>query len=270
MRLKASIEIDQLPIIYRHRFMSLIKAALEREDVEYMRNLYPEDSEKRILKPFCFNVALPEHYSQERKPFPLGPDVSTTDTVFMIPKTSYITLEISSYDNVFFEKVCSGLLNLRMFQVPYDYNGHSTMVIKDVKVVKPPRITTSSVRMSVKSIAVIPMNKWYGMDGMVPDRTNLMAFEHKLNELQDAILMEIRGVGLYKRLNFLPYRISERRAKHTMRGYRHGVNPCRIISGFAGTFTLEGHPDDLDAIYLRGLGTRTGQGFGMLNLLEST
>jgi CRISPR-associated endoribonuclease Cas6 len=61
MRIKVTFKAGKLPILYRHRFMALIKEALERADAGYKESLYPDrDSEKsKIAKPFCFSVSMP-------------------------------------------------------------------------------------------------------------------------------------------------------------------------------------------------------------------
>lgn len=61
MRLKIILKAEKLPILYRHRFMALIKEALQIINEDYKKKLYPsKDSEKsKITKPFCFSVVFP-------------------------------------------------------------------------------------------------------------------------------------------------------------------------------------------------------------------
>ena len=44
--------------------------------------------------------------------------------------------------------------------------------------------------------------------------------------------------------------------------------PYITLTCFEGYFTLQGHPEDLKILYQAGMGLRTGQGFGMVEVVK--
>jgi CRISPR-associated endoribonuclease Cas6 len=96
-------------------------------------------------------------------------------------------------------------------------------------------------------------------------------FEKELNEVMDRILKSetVRGFGLKRRLKFEPIKMTQRIIKHTLKGFREKTGkPIMYLTGNTGIFKLSGDPEDLNMIYKIGLGNRTGQGFGMLEILK--
>ncbi|MCS7200511.1 MAG: hypothetical protein N2327_00440 [Caldimicrobium sp.] len=57
--------------------------------------------------------------------------------------------------------------------------------------------------------------------------------------------------------------------KHTLKGFRERTGkPYMTLTCFEGHFRLKGDPEDLQALYQMGIGLRTGQGFGMVDVVS--
>jgi CRISPR-associated endoribonuclease Cas6 len=61
MRIKLTFKADKLPILYRHRFMALIKEALEKSDAVYKKTSIRIKTQEhsKVAKPFCFSISMP-------------------------------------------------------------------------------------------------------------------------------------------------------------------------------------------------------------------
>ena len=95
-------------------------------------------------------------------------------------------------------------------------------------------------------------------------------FEKELNEVTDRILRSetIKGKGLEKPLKFEPLKMNKQVVKHTLKAFREKTGkPIMYLTGNSGIFKLSGHPKDLEILYRIGIGNRTGQGFGMVEVL---
>ncbi len=102
----------------------------------------------------------------------------------------------------------------------------------------------------------------------VIDNDQLERFNHHLNAIQDRILKDLRGYGLKKPLEFLPINMKKKGVKHTLKAFREQTGkPYMVLTTYQGTFCLRGDPEDLQLLYQTGIGLRTGQGFGMVDII---
>lgn len=68
-------------------------------------------------------------------------------------------------------------------------------------------------------------------------------------------------------MEFIPINLKKQVVKHTLKGFREKTGkPYMTFTTFQGCFKLKGHPQDLQTLYQIGIGLRTGQGFGMVEV----
>lgn len=277
MRVRVNLTIRRLPIIYRHRFVALIKEALNHSDYIYKSSLYPENSTKisKRTKPFTFSVYVPPGSTKKKEKFLLDQDLVVEEDVF-IP-SSDVSFFISSCDQEFMVNLCNGLLSLKKFEFMefIDEDGGTKKVeyaeIKNVFLLNERTIENSEVMFKTMSYISIedendrPLEIF--KDGAI-DSQALESFNYHLNAIQDRRFKDLRGYGLKQPLVFVPKQISKKVVKHTLKGFRDQTDkPFMMLTTYHGTFILKGDPEDLQLTYQVGLGLRTGQGFGMLEVV---
>ncbi|MEN3009360.1 CRISPR-associated endoribonuclease Cas6, partial [Pseudothermotoga sp.] len=99
------------------------------------------------------------------------------------------------------------------------------------------------------------------------DSKALENFTRHLNAIQDRRFKDLRGYGLKQSFTFIPKQLSKKVVRHTLKGFRDQTGkPFMMLTTYHGIFTLRGEPEDLQFTYQVGLGLRTGQGFGMLEV----
>lgn len=96
---------------------------------------------------------------------------------------------------------------------------------------------------------------------------NVEDFNIEFNAIHDRIFKDIRGYGLKRALEFEPLSLKKQVVKHTLKGFREKTGkPYMTLTCFEGSFRLSGDPEDLQMLYQIGIGLRTGQGFGMVEV----
>lgn len=96
---------------------------------------------------------------------------------------------------------------------------------------------------------------------------NVEDFNIEFNAIHDRIFKDIRGYGLKRALEFEPLSLKKQVVKHTLEGFREKTGkPYMTLTCFEGSFRLSGDPEDLRLLYQIGIGLRTGQGFGMVEV----
>lgn len=69
-------------------------------------------------------------------------------------------------------------------------------------------------------------------------------------------------------MEFIPVKLRKQVVKHTLKGFREKTGkPYMTLTCFEGCFKLKGDPRDLQMLYQIGIGLRTGQGFGMVEVI---
>lgn len=264
MRIKISIKTDKIPIIYRHRVVSLTKEALKKSDKDYKDFLYNE----KITKPFCFNVSLPIEKEIKKELIQIDENFKIKDLVFYF-ESQPVNLYVSSYDYRFMISLFNGLKRLKVFNFGYDrYNlineKEIKFYIKNVSIINERPIKSDEVIFKTNSPIILEDKK---------DNPVLFSekdFEYHLNEITDRILKSphIKAKGLEKSLKFEPIKMQKQVVKHTIKDFREMTKkPIMYLTGNSGIFKLRGDPKDLEILYKIGIGNRTGQGFGMVEIL---
>jgi len=263
MRIKIYIEAEAMPILYRHRIISLIKEALNKSDNEYKDFLY----KNKITKPFTFSLSFPSKQIKEVE-IRIDKNFVIKDKVFY-SNGEYFYLFISSIDYRFIISLFNGLKKLKTFNFSSDENmlidgKKISLNIKKVALLNESPITKDSVVFKTNSPIIIENEN----DNPVLFLDN--NFEKELNEVMDKILSSkhIKGKGLEKPLRFEPVKMDKQVVKHTLKSFREKTGkPVMYLTGNTGIFKLSGHPKDLEILYKIGIGNRTGQGFGMVEVL---
>lgn len=230
MRLRALLNYKELPILYRHKVLSLIKSALEKSDKEYFESLYAS----KKPRPFTFAVLVAKGSRLE-------------GDVFYSEKPH--TLWVSSFDSKFIVKLYNGLL---------EEEDVKSIEVKAGKEIKRGEILC-------KTMSPILIER----DGDNPLREeNFERFNIYLNLIEEKVIKALLGRGLKRELRFEPVDWKVVVVKHTLDGIREGLGkPYAYFTCFDGYFRLSGHPEDLQFLYDKGIGLRTSQGFGMVEVL---
>jgi len=93
MRVRIVLKTDEMPLLYRHRIISLIKEALMRSDKDYKEFLY----NGKIAKPFTFSLMFPRTKEFVNKKVIINRNFEIEDKVALI-KDGFVSLLISSSD----------------------------------------------------------------------------------------------------------------------------------------------------------------------------
>ncbi len=262
MRIKVDLSCSKLPLLYRHRFMALIKEALSRSNTIYKKSLYPDKitDHSKVVKPFCFSVSFPAGRKPMKEEITLDEDVKVYETVFYFPPNGHISMYVSSIDYEFIVFLYNGLLEVREFPFSEDI----ILKTKRVLMLNEKRIVNDEVTFKTRSPILIE-----DKDGtpILPFSASSESFNEHFNAIHDRILKDLRGEGLYKKLEFVPLKLKKQVVKHTLKGFREKTGkPYMTLTCFEGCFTLRGDPRDLQTLYQAGVGLRTGQGFGMVEV----
>jgi CRISPR-associated endoribonuclease Cas6 len=267
MRFKVTFKTNKLPILYRHRFMALIKEALKTSNKDFKDCMYPSrDSEfSKRVKPFSFNISLPPGRTVRKESFLIDEGVEIEEKVFYFLPNSLLSIYISSSDYQFMINLYNGLLNLKEFK----FNDDICLKLDRVFMLNEKKINTSEVVFKTNSPVLIEDEKGKPVLPLNdPTAPPLKSFNEHFNAIHDRILKDIRGGGLNRSIEFIPVNIKKQVVKHTLRGFREKTGkPFMTLTCFEGCFKLKGDTRDLQLLYQIGIGLRTGQGFGMVDMV---
>ena len=264
MRIRILIKTNKVPILYRHRVVSLFKEALKKSDEDYKKFLY----NGKITKPFSFNLVLPPNRKPIKARIQIDENFSIEDTVFEIEE-GYLSLFISALDYRFLISLFNGLKRLHTF----DFSSDKNMLIDGEKIVWEIKKVSSLNEKPIKSNIVVFKTSSPIIVEDENDKPVLFSdkkFEYHLNEITDRILRSphIKEKGLEEPLKFEPVKMNKQVIKHTLKDFREKTGkPIMYLTGNSGIFKLTGHTKDLEILYKIGIGNRTGQGFGMVEVL---
>jgi CRISPR-associated endoribonuclease Cas6 len=260
--------------------MALLKEALSRADSNYKDFLYPDKSSvySKKAKPFSFSLYIPPEHTKNKERFYLFLDENLTveDIVFYPATGRHFCLFISSSDYEFMINLYNGLRQIKEldFFKFLSSNGDTEKVqIGKISMLNERKIDRDEVLLKTLSyISVEDENDRpidiFKEDGKTIDANELERFNHHLNEIQDRILKDIRGYGLRRHLEFIPLAIEKVGVKHALKEFwRHTGRPYMVLTTYKGRFCLRGDPEDLQLLYQTGIGLRTGQGFGMIDVI---
>ncbi len=230
IRLRAELRLSKkvLPLFFRNRLMSAFKSL---QGIEVYSN--------RLPRPFSFF---------------LGFDGELRGDKFILEEPQ-ARLYVSFVERDLGEQFASKLLSLKDFPIEKDLYM-SVSSIKSLEIKKIDSKTTFKILSPVliENRQDKPVLPW-------DDN-----FEQEFNWLHRRIFSmlgyEYQDVKL--RFDFWKKVV----VKHTLRGFRESSGKSLMyLTGFVGRFQLEGDPQSLKLLYLRGWGNRTGEGFGFVDVL---
>lgn len=285
MRIKLTFKAQRLPILYRHRFMALIKEALRLSNEVYKNKLYSDrdSGHTEKAKPFVFSIGLP-HFDYASCPVEeFEITVSSNDKSVRPPKVmdkvipikpnEYICMHISSSDYEFMVNLYNGLLEMKEFK----FNDEIKLSLQKVYMLNEKKINSNEVIFKTLSPILLEEQVVDEETGRKKDRVILAPmkeggmdeeFNKVFSSIHSGILKDIRGEGCNS-LEFTSIKLKKRVIKHTISAYweKNPDNPVMKFTCFEGCFKLKGDPRDLQMLYQIGIGLRTGQGFGMVDII---
>ena len=234
MRLNILIEANEVKLENeKMQFVSLIKKALSVVDEEYFKSLYynEDNTRKKLCKDFTWSIYY-KSYDFVNQTIKLKDDM---------------LLKISSMSEKFITTLCRGLRKKKY----YNYKNYK-MHIKSFELEEEKDIYKEEC--IFKTLMPFSLSNDLNVDSQ--------EFQDRLNYVMNDLLERIRGFGLKKKLVFTSIKIKSVLVKENI----HYENQYR--QAWKGLFKLEGSSNDLQDIYILGLGNRRSQGFGLLELVR--
>ncbi len=226
----------------RDRFISFFKKAFKAADDSFYNFLF---SSKRA-KPYVFSPFLGKDFSAGI----IGP---------------HISLIFSSGDFKVVSHLWNGILKLKEGRQDYIEINNVKFYLKDLKLEKPKKIKSNKVLFQTTGISILTdpsVNKknfkeWF----IIPEKDNIEKFNEVLNKRVNERYEFITGVQKDWKIRF---QFNEKEEmKEVIVPFYEGY-----LRGFKGSFILEGACEILQFIYDYGFGVRTGQGFGLLEIIK--
>ncbi|MCM8759480.1 MAG: CRISPR-associated endoribonuclease Cas6 [Candidatus Omnitrophica bacterium] len=253
--------------------MALIKECLFQSDPEYKNALYPDKESEfsKKIKPFTFSLVLPPGCIGKKEKFFVDESIEVEDTVFYLPDNMKLFLFVSSSSYEFITNLYNGLLQVREFD--FDKSAELKIYFERAYIINEKNINSDEV--TFKTTSPILIEDKNGKP-LLPFECEENFFNEQFNIIHDKILQDLRtidrkkGPGLYKPMEFIPILKSLRKqvVKHTLKEFREKTGkPYMMLTTFSGSFRLKGDPRDLQLLYQSGFGLRTGQGFGMVEVV---
>jgi CRISPR-associated endoribonuclease Cas6 len=255
--------------------MALIKEAIERSDANYKKSLYPDNATEqqdknsnaklktKIPKPFCFSVAMPNSKTIKKEKIVIDEGFEIEDTVFYFPQNSYLSFYVSSSDYQFILNLYNGLLGIKDF----DFKNGIILKLDRVFMLNEKKIIGDEAVFKTNSPILIEDKDGKPVLPIASEQPLIDFFNKQFNAIHSRILKDIKREGLKQDLELYPLEIKKQVVKHTLRGFREKTGkPYMTLTCFEGCFKLKGDPHDLQMLYQIGIGLRTGQGFGMVEV----
>ena len=273
MRFRVLFETEKLPVIYRHRVVALFKEALKRTDPELKESFYGSS----VPKPFTFNISLPPGYRVVKRPVQIDGEFTPEKfpvlrevPVFEFEGGAPLSLWISSSDYRFLISLFNGLMTLKEFS----FSGNEEMLVGGerliwkIKRVFPLRdrpVTKSEV--TVKTCSPILIERKEG-GKKVPVTVDSPEFSEAFTTLTEKIFKTLHGRAPKQPITLKPIKAKSKKIKHTFKAFREKTGlPIMTLTVNEGFFKLTGDSEDLSLLVMTGLGARTGEGFGMVEVI---
>jgi len=233
MRLQVKLSTDRFPLQYRMMIVSLVKEALKASDEAYFQKIYQSNQANR---PFSFGVYV--H------------DYELDAAVFHVK--GYVALNIASPDSEFMLHFYNGMMSVKEFK----YKGFTLKRMK-VQMESNPLIDRNQVYFKTLSPLLIQdKNKR-------PLHPQEDSYREELNYISHVALQGYRGYGLLQPLEFTAKNMKKTVVKENI----HSGDETLFFTGYQGVFSLKGHPEDLKVLSEFGIGFRSSQGFGAVEVI---
>ena len=248
MRLKIIFGKKDVPLEisrdYRRYFISFLKKVFTKSGE--FENLY---SFKK-LKPFTFSIFLGDKFEmiedKEEK---------------MVKVVPPFNLVFSTGDLKIFTNFYNGVLDLKNEKEGVHLEGKN-FPIEEILLEKNVKINTDTIIFKTAGICVLTdpdedakdFERWF----IVPCQENIEKFNEVLEKRTLEKYRIIIGEKINTKIKFIPLKTKEIYVKHY----------DGFLKGFKSVFVLQSHPQILQFVYDYGLGVRTGQGFGLLEIIK--
>jgi CRISPR-associated endoribonuclease Cas6 len=240
----------EIPIDYRTAFVSLIKKTLE--GTPYFDLLY----KRKYPKPFTFSVYFPIKSVNGEKVY-----LKTQKE-----KETFFKLFLSSTDSVLLLHILDGLNKIKTFNWR---NSFKFQFVKIEKALPPPEIKDGTLEVKTMSpIHLKDKNRKPLLPPAVGEENffkKLEEFNREFNEIQRRIFEALNLP--YGEVFILPKNWKKKVIKISFGRVKKEHNREYLnITAFDGEFILKGNEEVLKALYFKGLGQRTAEGFGMVSV----
>ena len=277
MKVRITFKTKKVPILYRHRVVSLIKEALKRGNKEYYEELYLSNPPKP--KPFTFSLFFHPPFKVEKLPLQIDEEfrpenyreLSQVETFILESET--FSVNFSTPDYLFAVSLVNGLVGLKEFLFSTDREmliGGEKQVWELLKITPYRSRPVKGEEVVVKTLSPIVIES----KGGKPVLWNSPDFQEALNFVVNRRLKDLRGEGLKRELKVEPVRkgsrelVEKKVVKTTFKDFREGTGkPYMVLTGSYGLFKLKGDREDLSYLTEVGLGNKCSQGFGMVEVL---
>jgi len=230
-------EVFNLRKDYRSYFISFLKTVFEKT------KLLKEIFNKKEYKPYVFSAYLGKNFKIDKEEIYIGKELS-----FLF----------SSGDPLIITNFYNGVLKLKEENLKI---GNKNIKIKNIELLPYKKIKSDKVVFKTIGICILS-NK----DASKNDFKNFYIIP-----TDD---LEKFNKHLFERINERYRFLTKREDKHFIK-----LNPINIkeivvkhyggyVRGFKGIFELKGSPEILQFVYDYGFGIRTGQGFGLLEIVK--
>ena len=242
MRFAVSFETGEskLPKDYRRLFISFLKTVFSKSGT--ITEILKKDKKWR---PYTFTVYFGKNFEIKEEEI----------------HTSHIEFFFSTGEPDLFILFYNGIIELKKTPILI---GKQKFEIKNIKYLKQEKITKNRVLFKTLGISVLTdpdkkakdFTSWF-----ITPLDDIERFNQVLNKRTKEKFKYIKGIEPPEDLRMVP--ADKDSVKKDMVKHYGGY-----IKGFRGYFWLEGPPFLLQFVYDYGLGVRTGQGFGMLEILK--
>ena len=248
MRFKLIFEgekIDYKNEEIRSNFISFLKKTFQKSSEEKYNSLFTS----KKLKPYVYSPFLGEEFKENI----IGPQISFI---------------FSSGDNEIITIFWNGILRLKKEKQDDIILNGKRFYLKDIKLLPEKKINSKKVLFKTIGISVMTdpeaspadFKNWF----IIPKKENLERFNEILKKRVKQKYKVLKNIGIEPEIKFSLY---EKDGKIMI---NETIVPLfgGFIRGFRGYFFLEGEPEILKFLYDYGFGVRTGQGFGLLDIVK--
>lgn len=243
------------PKDYRNYFISFLKSVFAKAGV--FNSLY----EAKRTKPLVFSVWLGDKFEIEGERIHLG------DRIYLLFSTGDPSILTYFYNGVIYIKERNETILL----------GRTNLKIENITLQPLKKIMGRKILCKTKGISVLTnpeasarnFKNWY----IIPN-DDIELFNKVLKKRTNERFERIKGKKGNFQIELKPLTDEEFKSLKKERGnFEKPINETIVkhygayLRGFRGFFFLEGDGEILQFVYDYGLGVRTGQGFGMIDLL---
>lgn len=236
-------EEKKIPLNYRNMFLSIIKKIFENGNLKTYKEYYEERKEHKsnALKPFTFSVYMPcpEFHDNE-----------------IYIEQGYIILNFSTSDTekgIYFYNGIYGQKEKIFTYKTYNLKVDSLNLKKEKLI--------SNNEILFKTMSPIIVRKHFSKNNI----DEYLTFENDdfKSELENIVKYRLKKLtGQNRNIEIVKMSLKKIAIKHKVND-----NKIIIINGNVGNIILKGDIDVLDLLYKSGIGSRTGEGFGMLEII---